>query len=178
MKPAEDPNGLVRHCGDCAAAGQSRRDILAQATGALVTALLAAGVEAGDAAAMPVAFAAALRAQGAERSYPIPPADGATIDRENEIILVRQAGHVFAFALACPHENVVLRWRQVDQRFQCPRHESKYKPDGTFIEGRATRNMDRFAVRRDGANVVVNLTRFYQSDQQPAEWNSAAADIR
>ena len=177
-EPAEDPNGLVRHCGDCAAAGHSRRDFLAQVTGALATALLAAGVDAGDAAAMPVAFGTALRAQGTERSYPIPPADGATIDRNNEVILVRQAGRVFAFALACPHESAALRWRQADQRFQCPRHQSKYKPDGTFIEGRATRHMDRFAVRRDGADVVIDLARLYRSDQQPAQWNGAAAEIR
>jgi Rieske Fe-S protein len=81
--------------------------------------------------------------------------------------------HIYAFALACPHENTALRWRPQDQRFQCPRHESKYQPDGTFLSGRATRNMDRFALRLDGQKIVVNLAKLYQSDRQKTEWEAA-----
>jgi hypothetical protein len=66
---------------------------------------------------------------------------------------------VFAFNLSCPHENTALHWRQNDLRFQCPRHESKYQPDGTFTSGRATRNMERFAIRKDGQNVVIDLAK-------------------
>ena len=103
--------------------------------------------------------------------------DGVTIDRDAQIILVRHQNRVFAFGLACPHENTALRWRQQDSRFQCPRHESKYQPDGTFISGRATRNMDRFAVRREGDSVVVDLKQWFRSDQQAAQWNAAALTL-
>ena len=63
----------------------------------------------------------------------MPAADGVTIDRDAQVILVRFQQKVYAFNLACPHENTALRWRERDVRFQCPRHESQYQPDGTFI---------------------------------------------
>jgi nitrite reductase/ring-hydroxylating ferredoxin subunit len=114
---------------------------------------------------------------GNELSYPIPAADGVTIDRDNQVILVRNQGDVYAFNQACPHENTALKWRKNDGRFQCPRHESKYRPDGTFIEGRATRNMDRFAVRRDGDKVVVNVDVLYRSDENATEWAAALLKV-
>jgi len=53
------------------------------------------------------------------------------------------------------------------------KHHSHYRPDGVFISGRATRSMDCFGIRRDGANVVVDVDKFYRQDQNPAEWESA-----
>ncbi len=114
---------------------------------------------------------------GDERTYPIPREDGATIDRDAQVILVRSEQHLFAFNLACPHENTALRWRAEDHRFQCPRHESKYQPDGTFISGRATRNMDRFAIRRSGDSVAVDLSKLYRSDQQASDWSKASVTL-
>ena len=67
--------------------------------------------------------------------------------------------------------------RQNDSRFQCPRHESKYQPDGTFVEGRATRNMDRFAVRKQGAEVIVDVRQLFRSDQQQAQWAAAVVGV-
>lgn len=86
-------------------------------------------------------------------------------------------GGACAFNLACPHENTALRWRHRDGRFQSPRHESQYQPDGTFITGRATRNMDRFAVRRAGDSLVVDLNRLFRSDQQAQDGAAAAVSV-
>jgi nitrite reductase/ring-hydroxylating ferredoxin subunit len=110
------------------------------------------------------------------RTYPIPAADGARIDRDAEVILVRWRGAVYAFALACPHQNTVLRWQPAESRFQCPKHKSKYRPDGSFIEGRATRGMDRYAIRREGGTVVVDLRTLHEQDEDAAGW--AAAVVR
>ena len=55
-----------------------------------------------------------------------------------------------------------------EMRFQCPRHGSKYQPDGTFISGRATRNMDRFAVQRSGDTMLVDISQLSRSDEQAA----------
>ncbi len=116
------------------------------------------------------------RASGATTlTYPVPAGDGVTIDKKEQIILVRYQQKLYAFPLACPHENTALRWRQGDLRFQCPRHDSKYRPDGAFMTGRATRNMDRYAVSRNGGSVVVDLTKLYQSDTQAAQWATASA---
>ena len=38
------------------------------------------------------------------------------------------------------------------------------------MSGRATRNMDRLAVRLDGTTLVVDVNRMLQSDKDPAGW--------
>ncbi len=150
-----------------------RRQFLKEATLALGAVMAALSATPSEAAAMPISLGRALRVLGDEVTYPLPAADGATIDRDNEVILVRWKAAVYAFALSCPHQNTALRWLDGDQRFQCPKHKSKYQPDGTFISGRATRNMDRFAIRKDGTNVIVNLDKLYESDKQQALWDEA-----
>jgi nitrite reductase/ring-hydroxylating ferredoxin subunit len=97
------------------------------------------------------------------------------VDRTAQLIVVRFAGHVYVFALACPHENNAVKWVAKDHRFQCTKHDSRYQPDGVHTAGRATRNMDRFEVRRDGDSVVMDLHRWFQSDKDPA--GRAAATI-
>jgi nitrite reductase/ring-hydroxylating ferredoxin subunit len=110
-------------------------------------------------------------------TYPIPGADGTTIDREAQVILVREQQNVYAFNLSCPHQNAAVRWNAGGQRFQCSRHDSKYLPNGTYTSGRATRNMDRFPIRRAGANVVVDTSGIIRSDQNPSGWTAAVARI-
>jgi len=161
---------------DCFDIRLTRREFFGRASSSLLAALAASGVAPDAAFAHPIAIRA-ISGQGTEHSYALPPADGVNIDQDNEVILVRSANHIYAFALACPHENTALRWRARDRRFQCPRHESKYQPDGTFMSGRATRNMDRFALRRDGEQVIVNLDNLFRSDQQRTEWESAVIPL-
>jgi nitrite reductase/ring-hydroxylating ferredoxin subunit len=126
---------------------------------------------------LPLLVGTALAANGDERTYPIPSVDGATIDRENEVIVVRYQGKVYAFALSCPHQNTALRWMPKDGRFFCTKHESQYRPDGQFITGRATRNMDRFDIRREGNTVKVNLAKWFQSDTENSKWLSAEVTL-
>lgn len=151
----------------------SRRDFLNKSACAIFAAMAASGIAAGDALNFPINMISADTAQGFERSYSLPSMDAVGIDESSEVILVRFTNRVYAFALACPHENTALRWRPQDKRFQCPRHQSKYQPDGTFMGGRATRSMDRFALRLEGEKIIVDLSRLYKSDQQKAEWDAA-----
>ena len=122
---------------------------------------------------MPVTFVSPVRSTDEEKSYALPAADGVQIDKDNDTILARSQGKVYVFARACPHQNTALHWEQKDNEFECPKHHSKYRPDGTFIEGRATRGMDRFAVRRDGNNIVADLDKLYQQDKDAEEWKTA-----
>ena len=115
--------------------------------------------------------------RGDEASYPIPAADGTTIDTDNEVILVRFHNVIYAFSLACPHQNTALKWIDDEHHFQCPKHKSTYQPDGTFIEGRATRGMDRYAIRRDGAKVVVDLSTVFEQDKDGAAWSAAQLPV-
>jgi Rieske Fe-S protein len=112
-----------------------------------------------------------------ERRYAIPAADGVNIDRGAQVILVRYANNVYAMALACPHENAAVKWLAKDRRFQCTKHDSKYTPEGTYTSGHATRNLDRFPIRRDGDSVVVTVDRVFRSDQDQTGWNAARVGL-
>ena len=163
-------------CAGCDGATPRRRALARMSTAALA-AMVGVELWPGSAAAVPVTAGTGTQTGPAERTYPTPAADAVTIDREMQVILVRFQQHAYAFNLACPHENTALRWKERTGRFQCPRHESEYQPDGTFISGRATRNMDRFAIKRAGDHLVVDLDRLFRSDQQARDWGAAAVSL-
>jgi len=73
----------------------------------------------------------------------MPAKDGAEIDRKNEVILVRWLGAAYAFNLSCPHRTRRSRGTRAAIAFSVPSITRRYQPDGTFIDGRATRGMDR-----------------------------------
>lgn len=163
-------------CPGCSGA-VSRRGALGRVSAAALAAMAGVALTGDRDGMLPVVEAAGAAAGASERQFPLPQTDGVTIDREAQVILVRFQQHVYAFNLACPHENTALRWRQQDLRFQCPRHESKYRPDGAFVEGRATRNMDRFPLRRQGDSLFVDLDRLLRSDQQAQDWTAATVAV-
>jgi nitrite reductase/ring-hydroxylating ferredoxin subunit len=166
-----DPQQHVAYHG-CAAC-QSRRSVIGQMSAALLATIAGVELWAETAEAVPVSEAHGVKTSPTERSYPLPATDSVAIDRDEQLIVVRFQQRAFAFSLACPHENAALRWKEQDGHFQCPRHAAQFQPDGTFISGRTTRSMDRFAVRRSGENIVVDLNRLFRSDQQAQDWASA-----
>lgn len=166
-----DPTSRTDRCADCLA--PERREFLRRSTLAVAGIALGLGLTPGEAAAWPMRLVSALRTDPDHVRYPMPAADGVQIDKTNEIIVVRYKGSVYAFNLACPHRNVALNWIQDEGIFRCPKHHSQYTPDGTFISGRATRGMDRFAVSKDGGQLVVDVTKMYKQDEDPAGWNAA-----
>lgn len=124
-----------------------------------------------------VSWIAALKSVNRMHTYPIPTTDGAEIDRKNEVILVRWQNAVYAFNLSCPHQNTALKWDNRGKRFQCPKHHSRYQPDGTFIDGRATRGMDRLSIALDGSTVLVDLDGMHRQDADPAGWAAAVVHV-
>lgn len=162
-------------CDTCDANG--RRDFLIDALRASAAAMAAIGVAPAGAHAMPLRWISALASTSKDKTYPIPAADGVQIDKENEVILSRVGKQVYAFALACPHQNTALRWEADDNRFQCPKHKSRYRPDGTFIEGRATRSMDRYPVKLAGGQIVVDIDKVLQEDMEKTVWQQAVVTL-
>ena len=154
---------------------ETRRQFL-QTGGCFALALAAAGVLSRELLAQPITTITGTTS-GQERTYPVPAADGISIDRVEQVILVRSQNRAFAFNLSCPHQNAAVRWVENDHRFQCTKHDSKYQPDGVYTSGRATRNMDRFPIRRNGASLVVNLDRLIQSDVDAAGWAAAVVAL-
>jgi nitrite reductase/ring-hydroxylating ferredoxin subunit len=150
----------------------NRRAFLRDATIGVAGVLATLGLSR-SAAALPVSMINALARAAATVTYAIPAADGVQIDKDNEVILVRWRNAVYAFNLSCPHQRTALRWNEAAKEFQCPKHKSKYTPDGDFISGRATRGMDRLAVKRQGNSVVVDVDQMYQEDENEAQWKTA-----
>jgi nitrite reductase/ring-hydroxylating ferredoxin subunit len=155
----------------------SRREFILDALRISAAVVAALGLGANAAEAMPVRWISASGGTGSEKSYPIPAADGVQIDKENDVIVARVGKKVFGFLLACPHQNTALRWEAGDNRFQCPKHKTTYTPEGVFIEGRATRSMDRYAVKQSGNTLLVDIDKVYQEDTDKTEWTHALVTL-
>jgi nitrite reductase/ring-hydroxylating ferredoxin subunit len=174
-------------CAGCAAAeamgapasegSPTRRDFVRDASAIVATVLLGLGADPAKARALPVRLTTGSAVQPGTLSFALPSTDGVMIDKKNEIILVRWQDSVFAFALSCPHQRTMLRWLEREQRFQCPKHKSKYRPDGAFISGRATRGMDRYAIRLKDGMVIVDRTTIIREDENAASWSGAMISI-
>lgn len=158
---------------ECQGCELGRRAFLRDA--AMVIAALAASGS--RAAALPVHAIEALATRGRMVTYPIPATDSVNFDKDNETIVARAGGKVFVFALTCPHQNTALKWLDSDKQFQCPKHHSKYSPEGVYIEGRATRSMDRFALQKVGNTVVADLDKLYEEDQDGPLWKAAFVTV-
>jgi nitrite reductase/ring-hydroxylating ferredoxin subunit len=180
MKPFKSENTeqrVIPHdgCSGCTL-HDSRREFLREATAVIAGIAALLGLPE-SAHALAVRLASASHAHGTEATYPLPEADGVMIDKEREVILVRWEGAVYAFRLSCPHQKTALKWKEKDVRFQCPKHKSKYQPDGTFISGRATRGMDRYAIRRRKGEIVVDVSKIYLEDKDETGWHAAVVKL-
>jgi len=155
-----------------------RRRFLRDSFLAVAGALLAVGASSTAALGMPLEFIESTRGKGTLRTYPIPATDGAQVDKANDVILVRWQGAVYAFGLSCPHQNTSLRWDDRSHTFRCPKHHSEFTVTGNYIagSGRATRDMDRLAIRRDGANVSVDIDALYE-ETDGGKWSEAVVKL-
>jgi Rieske Fe-S protein len=162
-------------CEACEASA-SRRDFLREAA-SLAACAAALGVFPNRLWGLPVEIAGAVRSAVGEAIYPIPQQDGTTIDRDHEAILVRYQDRVYVFGLSCPHQRTPLRWEAEEHRFRCPKHKSTFEPNGDFVSGRATRNLDRYPVRRDGNTVIADLSTLLQEDRDRERWGQAVVQL-
>jgi Rieske Fe-S protein len=164
-------------CDGCALV--ARRDFLRDATVMAAAALVGLGATPALAAAAPIDFVSPIGGERQEKTYPIPAADGTQIDKGNDAIITRWQDKVYAFALACPHQNTALKWSAKNNQFECPKHHSRFTPDGIYIKdsGRATRGLDRLAIRKDGNTVIVDLDKAFQEDESEAAWRAAFVTV-
>lgn len=159
------------------AASPDRRAFVRGAAAAL-GALAALGLSGEEAMALPVRVVRGRRGRSGGKRYPMPTSDGVVFDDAEGIVIVRRGELAWALLATCPHKAVVkIKWQGDEHRFQCPKHESRYEVNGTFIEGKATRNLDRLPVRKDGRELVVDVDTVLESDKDASGWAAAAAHL-
>jgi nitrite reductase/ring-hydroxylating ferredoxin subunit len=165
----------AHHEGDGCRRRLDRRTFLRQASGfaGAVLVSLGAAPAAAEAMSREVRGWEETPGTGAARvwRYPLPAADGALIDADNEVMLVRWAGRAYAFSLSCPHRGGTIRWEGAGAF--CPKHKARFSPEGANIGGRRTRALDRYAIRRDGGGIAVDLSALLEQDADSTAWEAA-----
>lgn len=154
--------------------GSSRRAFLRD-IGLAVGAVLAAGAIGPTLAlAESVSEIAPSRSGGTQRTYALPATDSISVDAGNDVIIARWNKRAYAFSLRCPHRGTRLEWLDDERRVYCPKHEARFRPDGSHESGRRTRDLDRYSISRQGqSSIVVDLNELRRADQEPEAWQAA-----
>ncbi len=174
MSSIEHPEESCQSAASECEALNGRRDFIRaglMAVGALAT----LGVTPDQLSALEARFATG-QLVGDELRFPLPAADGATIDEANKVIIARVAGVAMAFVLECPHRGEDVEWQANRNRFYCPKHRSTFEPNGALIRGKAERGLDRYPVRREGEELVVDTSRKLRSTNE-TDWTAAQVTL-
>ena len=77
--------------------------------------------------------------------------DSAIVEAEGETFAAYRApdGELFAVSPVCTHMGCKVRWNSVQTSWDCPCHGSRFRPDGSVIEGPALTPLRRKQVRLD-----------------------------
>ena len=88
--------------------------------------------------------------------YPI---HSVTFLQDQQVYIVRMPEGFYAVSAVCTHLGCVTQWKPDSGMIACPCHGSKFKSDGTKIEGPAPRPLPHFAVSltADGELLVDKL---------------------
>lgn len=80
-----------------------------------------------------------------EKLSELQPGDSAILDAEGESFAAYRApdGELFAVSNVCPHMGCKVHWNSVETSWDCPCHGSRFRPDGTVIEGPALSPLKR-----------------------------------
>jgi cytochrome b6-f complex iron-sulfur subunit len=74
------------------------------------------------------------------------PLNSVTYLPEQQVYVVRTSEGFFAVSAVCTHLGCVTQWKPESDLIACPCHGSKFKPDGTKIEGPAPRPLPHFQI--------------------------------
>ena len=80
-----------------------------------------------------------------EKLASLAPGDSAIVDAEGETFAAYRApdGELFAVSQVCTHVGCKVHWNSVETSWDCPCHGSRFRPDGTVIEGPALKPLKR-----------------------------------
>lgn len=86
-----------------------------------------------------------LTARQAEKLSELKPGDSAIVAAEGETFAAWRApdGELFAVSQVCTHAGCKVHWNSVETTWDCPCHGSRFRPDGTVVEGPALAPLKR-----------------------------------
>ncbi len=87
------------------------------------------------------------------------PVHSVTFLQDQQVYIVRMPAGFYAVSAVCTHLGCITAWHPERDRIECPCHGSKFKPDGTKIEGPAPRPLPHFSITltADGDLLVDKL---------------------
>jgi cytochrome b6-f complex iron-sulfur subunit len=93
---------------------------------------------------------------GSPDLYPI---HSVTFLQDQQVYIVRMPEGFYAVSAVCTHLGCVTQWKPDAEMIACPCHGSKFKSDGTKIEGPAPRPLPHFGISltADGELLVDKL---------------------
>jgi cytochrome b6-f complex iron-sulfur subunit len=72
-----------------------------------------------------------------------------------------------ALSQACPHLGTKVAFRQACLSFKCPSHGAHFHCDGEYLDGPSPRSMDRFPLRFEGTQVIVDTGQLLRTVARP-----------
>lgn len=87
------------------------------------------------------------------------PVNSVTYLVDQQVFIVRTPEGFYAVSAVCTHLGCITQWKPEVNRIACPCHGSKFKSDGTKIEGPAPRSLPHFLISLtpDGELLVDKL---------------------
>jgi Rieske Fe-S protein len=92
-------------------------------------------------------------------AVPILSRHSVTFLQDQQVYIVRMPEGFYAVSAVCTHLGCVTQWKPDAEMIACPCHGSKFKSDGTKIEGPAPRPLPHFGISltADGELLVDKL---------------------
>lgn len=76
----------------------------------------------------------------------------------------RNRDTIYALSTICTHLGCTPNWLEGEKKFKCPCHGSGFKISGVNFEGPAPRPLERFAIRVEAGQIVVDKSRKFQKE--------------
>ena len=86
------------------------------------------------------------------------------------------SGQLVALYQKCPHLGCKVPFNDQTHRFECPCHGSVYNVRGEYIEGPAPRGMDRFLLKVEGDQVLVDTGNVVEGPPRGVDTLSGGAE--
>lgn len=87
------------------------------------------------------------------------PVNSVTFNQDQQVYIVRTQEGFYAVSAVCTHLGCITQWKPDANMIACPCHGSKFKSDGTKVEGPAPRSLPHFSIKltQDGELLVDKM---------------------